>query len=48
MREEAGFGGRKEAIGDGEGEFGEGAADFVRRDQGPGRSDEIAGEIARG
>jgi hypothetical protein len=48
MREDAGFGGREKAIGDSEGEFGEGAADFVRRDQGAGRGDEFAGEIAGG
>lgn len=48
MREEAGLGRREEAIGYGDGKFGEDAADLVRRDKGAGRSDEIAGEIARG
>jgi hypothetical protein len=45
MGEEAGFGGRKEALGDGDGEFGEDAADFAGGHQGAGRSDEFAGEI---
>jgi hypothetical protein len=45
MREEAGFGRREEAIGDGDGEFGEDAADFMRGDQGAARGDEFAGEI---
>src|SRR5258708_39075608 len=45
MREEAGFGRREEAIGDGDGEFGEDAADFMRGDQGAARGVEFAGEI---
>jgi len=45
MREEAGFGRREEAIGDGDGEFGEDATDFVGGDQGAARGDEFAGEI---
>ena len=45
MREEAGFGRREEAIGDGDGEFGEDTTDFVGGDHGAARSDEFAGEI---
>ena len=45
MREEAGFGRREEAIGDGDGEFGEDATDFAGGDQGAVRGDEFAGEI---
>src|SRR5258708_39633156 len=45
MREEAGFGRREEAIGDGDGEFGEDAAHFMRGDQGAARGDEFAGGI---
>jgi len=45
MREEAGFGRREEAIGDGDGEFGEDATDFAGGDQGAARGDEFAGEI---
>jgi hypothetical protein len=43
--EEAGFGGREEALGDGDGEFGEDTADFIGGDQGAARGDEFAGEI---
>jgi hypothetical protein len=41
----AGFGGREEAVGHSDGEFGEDAADFVRGDHGAARGDEFAGEI---
>jgi hypothetical protein len=47
MRQDAGFGGREEAIGYGDGEFGEDAADFVGWDHGAARGDEFAGEIGR-
>jgi hypothetical protein len=43
--EEAGFGGREEALGYGDGEFGEDATDFVGGDHGAARGDEFAGEI---
>jgi hypothetical protein len=43
--EEAGFGGREEALGYGDGEFCEDAADFTRGNQGAARGDEFAGEI---
>lgn len=39
--------GRDEAIGDGDGEFGEDATDFARGNQGAARGDEFAGEIGR-
>ena len=42
---DAGLAGRNEVIGDGDGEFGEEATDFVGRDHGTARSDEFAGEI---
>jgi hypothetical protein len=45
--EEAGFGGRKEALGDGDREFGEDTADFAGGHQGAARGDEFAGEIGR-
>jgi len=45
MRQEAGFGGREEAVGYGDGEFSEDAADFVGGDHGAARGDEFAGEI---
>jgi hypothetical protein len=45
VRQEAGFGGREEAIGYGEGEFGEDATDFARGDHGAARGDELAGEV---
>jgi hypothetical protein len=45
VRQEAGFGWREEAIGYGDGEFGEDAADFVGGDHGAARGDEFAGEI---
>jgi hypothetical protein len=45
MRQDAGFGGREEALGHGEGEFGEDAKDFVGGDHGAARGDEFAGEI---
>jgi len=45
MREEASFGRREEAIGYGDGEFCEDAADFTRGNQGAARGDEFAGEI---
>jgi len=43
--EKVGFGGREEALGYGDGEFCEDAADFTRRNQGATRGDEFAGEI---
>jgi hypothetical protein len=43
--QEAGFGGREEAIRDGDREFGEDATDFVGRDHGAGRGDEFMSEI---
>jgi hypothetical protein len=45
MSQEAGFGGREETLGDGNGKLGEDAADFVRGNQGATRGDEFAGEI---
>jgi hypothetical protein len=45
MNEDAGFGGREEALGYGDGEFGEDTADFVGGDHGAARGDEFAGEI---
>jgi hypothetical protein len=45
MCQEAGFGGREEALGDGDGEFGEDTTDFARGNQGAARGDEFAGEI---
>ena len=45
MRQEAGFGRREEAVGYGDGEFGEDSADFVGGDHGAARGDEFAGEI---
>jgi hypothetical protein len=45
VRQEAGFGGREEALGYGDGEFGEDTADFVGGDHGAARGDEFAGEI---
>jgi len=47
MHQEAGFGGREEAIGYGDGEFGEDATDFVRGNYGAGLGDEFASEIRR-
>jgi len=47
MRQEAGFGGREEAFGYGDGEFGEDSADFVGGDHGAARGDEFADEIGR-
>jgi hypothetical protein len=47
MSEEAGFGGGEEALGEGDGEFGEDTADFAGGDQGAARGDEFAGEIGR-
>jgi hypothetical protein len=45
MCEEAGFGGREEALRDGDGKFREDAADFARLNDGAARGDEFAGEI---
>jgi hypothetical protein len=47
MRQLAGFGGREEAIGDGDGELGEDAVDFVRGNGCVLRGGEFAGEIGR-
>src|SRR5579859_791751 len=45
MRQDAGFGGREEALGHGDGEFGEGTTEFARGNQGAGLGDEFAGQI---
>jgi hypothetical protein len=47
MRQLAGFGGSEEAIGYGDGKFGEDAADFVRGNGSALRGREFAGEIGR-
>jgi hypothetical protein len=48
MRQEAGFGGREEAIGYGDGELGEDAADFVRGNGSVLRGGKFTDEITRG
>src|SRR5580700_9171078 len=47
VRQDAGFGGREEALGYGDGEFGEDTTDFARGNHGAARGDEFAGEIGR-